>query len=53
MLQVKMLHVALFTLLSVANAAVDPVWETFALADCNGGMSLFPSSPVSKPSFIN
>ena len=40
-----MLKIIIFTLFSVTYA-VDPFWETLAHADCNGGMSLFPSSVV-------
>ena len=33
--------------LFITLATCEPVWETIALSDCNGGMSLLPSSPVS------
>ena len=38
----NLIILSLFTL-----ATCEPVWETIALSDCNGGMSLLPSSPVS------
>jgi hypothetical protein len=44
----KTIFFTLSTLMAFSFAAGNPViWEDLAISDCNGGMSLFPSSPVS------
>ena len=42
-----MFNLIILSLFTIATINAEPVWETLALSDCNGGISFLPSSPVS------
>tara|TARA_B100000795_G_scaffold251647_1_gene220615 strand:- start:123 stop:521 length:399 start_codon:yes stop_codon:yes gene_type:complete len=42
-----MFNLIVLSLFTIATINAEPVWETLALSDCNGGISFLPSSPVS------
>ena len=42
-----MYNLIILSLFTIATINAEPVWETLALSDCNGGYSFLPSSPVS------